>query len=325
VARVLNGDPQQRVRPEVRDRIVALARAHGYQPNGLARALRLKRSRVIGTLIPDISNPFFAALFRGIEDTLAQQEFSVILANTDDDPHREQRSMTMLRERQVDGLILATARRQDPAVADLAADRFPYVLVNRHTEPLDANAVVPDDYHGAASAVDHLVALGHRRIAHIAGSAESSTGYDRHRGYADALARHGLPLDPALVVPGTFREAGGFAAMRALLALRPPPTAVFAVNDLAAMGAVRAMQQAGLAVPRDISVVGFNDLPVVAHMSPPLTTLHVPLHTMGTAAATRLLLVLGGVAPPDAPVVLSVELICRESTGPVPPGAEANN
>ncbi len=213
VARVLNGDPNQRVRPELRDRIIGLAREHGYQPNGLARALRLKRSRVIGTMIPDISNPFFAALFRGIEDALAQRDFSVILANTDDDPLREQRSMTMLRERQVDGLILATARLKDPAIASLATDRYPYVLVNRHTDPLPANAVVPDDYNGAASAVDHLVALGHRRIAHIAASDEISTGHNRRRGYADALARHGLPVDPSLIVPGTYREAGGYEAM----------------------------------------------------------------------------------------------------------------
>ncbi len=318
VARVLNGDPRQRVRPEVRDRIVDLARAHGYQPNGLARALRLKRSRVIGAMIPDISNPFFAAMFRGIEDGLAQQDFSVILANTDDDALREQRGMTMLRERQVDGLILATARLQDPAIAGLAADHYPYVLVNRHTDPLGANMVVPDDYHGAFSAVEHLIALGHRRIAHIAGSSQISTGANRRRGYKDALARHGLPEDAALIVAGSYREAGGYDAMRALLALCPLPTAVFAVNDLAALGAIRAIRHAGLDVPGDLSMVGFNDLPVVAEMSPRLTTLHVPLHAMGMAAATRLLALLGGDEDPAEPVVLPVELMCRESTGPVP-------
>jgi LacI family transcriptional regulator len=201
VARVLNGDPQQRVRPEVRDRIIELARTHGYQPNGLARALRLKRSRVIGTMIPDISNPFFAALFRGIEDALAQQDFSVILTNTDDDPMREQRSMVMLRERQVDGLILATARREDPAVASLAADSYPYVLVNRYTDPLGANVVAPDDYNGAVSAVDHLVALGHRRIAHISGSPEISTGGQPPPGI------HGCARPPR-VAPGSLADRG---------------------------------------------------------------------------------------------------------------------
>jgi len=317
VARVLNADPRQRVSDEVRDRIVALAHEHGYQPNSLARSLRTKRSYVIGTLIPDISNPFFAAMFRGVEDLLARHDFNVILANTDDDPIREQRSLDMLQGRQVDGLLLATARRHDPAVARLAAQHVPFVLVNRHTEPLAANAVVPDDYGGAASAVEHLASLGHRRIAHIAASDFTSTGHDRRRGYDAALRRLGLPIDDALVVTGSFREQGGYDAMRALLARPDPPTAVFAVNDLAASGALRAIRDCGLQSPHDVSVVGFNDLSFALGTTPRLTTLHVPLHAMGVAAAERLLAVIGGQEVME-PVVLPVELICRESTGPAP-------
>jgi LacI family transcriptional regulator len=317
VARVLNGDPRQRVSDEVRERIVTLAREYGYQPNRLARALRLKRSHVIGTLIPDIANPFFAVLFRGIEDALAQQDFSVILANTDDEPAREQRGLDMLRGRQVDGLILATARRHDPAIQALAAEGFPFVLVNRHTELPPANAVVPDDYHGAMAAVEHLASLGHRRIAHIAGPDEISTGHKRRLGYAAALQQHGLAVDPALVVTGSYREAGGYEAMRRLLALPEPPSAVFAVNDLAAAGALRALHEAGLHVPRDVSLVGFNDLPMVAQTAPRLTTLHVPLHAMGVAAAERLLATLAGQESEPEVVAMPVELVRRESTGPV--------
>ena len=321
VARVLNGDPRQRVSAEVRERIVVLARQHGYQPNRLARALRLKRSHVVGTLIPDISSPFFAALFRGIEDALAQRDFSVILANSDDDPVREQRSLVMLRERQVDGLILATALRDDPAIRQLAAEGYPFVLVNRHTERLTANAVVPDDYKGAVRAVEHLIALGHRRIAHIAGSDRISTAYTRRRAYQDTLQRHGLPVDPALIAAGSFREAGGYEAMRALLARpvgasRIRPTAVFAVNDLAAAGALRALCETGLRVPHDVSIVGFNDIPMVAQTTPPLTTLRLPLHAMGMAAAQRLLAVLSGQEVAE-PIVVPVELVRRASTGPV--------
>jgi LacI family transcriptional regulator len=316
VARVLNGDPRQRVSAEVRERIVVLARQHGYQPNRLARALRLKRSHVVGTLIPDISSPFFAALFRGIEDALAPQDFSVILANSDDDPVREQRSLVMLRERQVDGLILATALRHDPAIRQLAAEGYPFVLVNRHTEPLTPNAVVPDDYHGAVCAVEHLIALGHHRIAHIAGSDRISTAYTRRCAYQETLQRHGLPVDPALIAAGSFREAGGYEAMRALLARPEPPTAVFAVNDLAAAGALRALSEAGLRVPHDVSVVGFNDIPMVAQTTPPLTTLRLPLHAMGVAAAERLLAILSGEEVTE-PIVVPVELIRRESTAPV--------
>jgi LacI family transcriptional regulator len=317
VARVLNADPQQRVSPELRERIIALAREHGYQPNGLARALRLKRTRVIGTMIPDISNPFFAVMFRAIEDALADLDYSVILANTDDDLQREVRGMNMLRERQVDGLILATARSTDPAIAALAADRFPYVLINRHTDPLDDHAIVPDDFAGAVQAVEHLVSLGHRRIAHIAGPSDISTGYARHQGYAAAISRHGLPDDPSLIAPGTYREVGGYEAMRMLLALSVRPTAVFAVNDMAAIGAIRAVHEAGLSVPDDISIVGFNDVPAAAQLLVPLTTMRVPLQQLGRAAVDRLLQFIAGSSEQVAPIVLPVELVSRRSSARV--------
>ncbi len=318
VARVLNADPNQRVSPEVRERILALAREHGYQPNHVARSLRTKHSAVVGTLIPDVANPFFALMFRGIEDALAERGYSVILANTDDEYAREERGITMLRGRQVDGLILATARRRDPAVQRLLEEGFPLVLVNRHTDPITPNAVVPADYAGSMTAIAHLVGLGHRRIAHIAGSDEMSTGHTRTLGYRDALEQHAIPFVPELLVEGTYREQGGYEAMRGLLALPDPPTAVFAVNDLAASGAMRAVREAGLEVPDDISIVGFNDLSTVAPSTPGLTTLQLPIHAMGMAAAGRLLAQILGSSEFTEPVVLPVTLIVRGSTGPAP-------
>jgi LacI family transcriptional regulator len=318
VARVLNGDPRQRVSDDVRERILALAAEHGYRPNRLARSLRTKRSSVIGALIPDIANPFFALLFRGIEDALAERDFSAILANTDDDAGREDRGVAMLQGRQVDGLILATARRHDPTIDLLSKEQVPFVLVNRHTEPMPPNAVVPADYDGSMTAVAHLIGLGHRRIAHIAGSDEMSTGATRRNGYCDALERHNIPFDPELLVEGSYREQGGYSAMGHLLTLPDPPTAVFAVNDLAAAGAIRAIREAGLDVPGDISVVGFNDLSTVVSTVPSLTTLHLPVHEMGAAAAERLLAqILDGTAP-TKPVILPVTLIVRGSTAPAP-------
>lgn len=318
VARVLNDDPQQRVSEEVRARIIALAREQGYQPNHLARSLRTKRSFVIGTIIPDIANPFFAILFRGIEDALAASGYSVIMANTDDEMAREQRSIKMLRGRQVDGLIIATARREDPTIDALAAARFPFVLVNRHTDPITSNAVVPDDFAGAATAVEHLIALGHRRIAHIAGSDEMSTGHSRRQGYLEALRRHHLPLDESLIMRGNFRAPGGYEAMRQLLDLPQPPTAIFAVNDLAAVGAIQAIEDAGLQTPRDISIVGFNDLSTVIGTTRLLTTVRLPLHEMGIAAAERLLALTNGEKVSPEPLVIPVELVVRQSTGPAP-------
>ncbi|MGZ3675318.1 MAG: LacI family DNA-binding transcriptional regulator [Ktedonobacterales bacterium] len=318
VARVLNGDPRQRVSDDVREKILELAAEHGYRTNRLARSLRTKRSSVIGALIPDIANPFFALMFRGIEDALAERDLSAILANTDDDAAREDRGVAMLQGRQVDGLILATARRHDPTIERLSQGRIPFVLVNRHTEPITPNAVVPADYYGAMTAVAHLIGLGHRRIAHIAGSDEMSTGATRRNGYRDALERHDITSDPDLLITGSYREPGGYAAMRHLLTLPDPPTAVFAVNDLAAAGAIRAIREAGMDVPGDISVVGFNDLSTVASTVPSLTTLQLPVQEMGAAAAERLLAqILDGTAPTE-PAILPVTLIVRGSTAPAP-------
>lgn len=318
VARVLNDDPQQRVSEEVRTRILALAREQGYQPNHLARSLRTKRSFVVGTVIPDIANPFFAMLFRGIEDAMAARGYSVIMANTDDELVREQNSIAMLRGRQVDGLLIATARREDPTINALTAGGFPFVMVNRHTDPLPGNTVVPDDYAGATAAVEHLIDLGHRRIAHIAGSDEMSTGHTRARGYVETMQRRGLPVDPDLIVRGSFREPGGYEATRQLLTLAQPPTAIFAVNDLAAVGALRAIEEAGLQTPHDISIVGFNDISTVVGAMRLLTTVHLPLHEMGRAAAERLLAqIISGHAALE-PLVMPVELVIRQSTGPAP-------
>ncbi len=318
VARVLQNDPRQRVSAELRERIVALAREHDYRPNSIARSLRTKRSSVLGALIPDIANPFFASVLRGMEDAVAERDYSIIVSNTDDLPARETKGLAMLRDRQVDGLLLATARRQDPAIEQLSAENVPFVLVNRHTDPITPNTVVPDDFAGAVSAVEHLVTLGHQRIAHITGSDAVSTGYLRREGYLDGLQHAGLTADPALIVPGSFREAGGYDAMRTLLDLAEPPTAVFAVNDLAALGAIRAIAEAGLRVPEDVSVVGFNDLFQATYTMPQLTTLQVPHHMMGARAAERLLDMVTEGVQPEHPLLLPVTLIVRGSTGPAP-------
>ncbi len=319
VARVLQADPRQRVSAELRERILTLAREHDYRPNSVARSLRTKRTAVFGALIPDIANPFFASVLRGMEDAAAERNYSIILANTDDLPTREAHGLAMMRDRQVDGLLLATARLRDPAIEQLTAEHVPFVLVNRRTEPITPNTVVPDDYSGAVTAVEHLLAFGHRRIAHIAGSDDASTGYLRRAAYLDTMRSHGLAAESAeLLIAGSFREAGGYDAMRALLSLPEPPTAVFAVNDLAALGALNALTEAGLRVPHDFSVIGFNDLSQMMHMAPTLTTMRVPHRAMGVRAAERLLdMVINGVIP-EQPLLLPVTLMARQSTGPAP-------
>lgn len=320
VARVLHNDPRQRVSDEVRERIFRLAEELHYRPNSVARSLRTRRSAALGVLIPDIANPFFGSILRGIEDVAAERDYSVILANTDDQAARETRGLDMMRDRQVDGLLLATARRHDPAIARLAEEHVPFVLVNRHTDPITPNAVVLDDYAGGRAAVEHLLALGHRRIAHISGSDEMSTGHLRYRAYVDTLSSHGLAEDPTLVAPGTFREAGGYEATRRLLTLPDPPTAVFAVNDLAAAGAIRALAEAGLRVPQNVSVIGFNDVFQHTSLAPQLTTMQAPARAMGAQAAERLLAMIVDGVQPEAPLLLPVTLVERDTTGPAPAG-----
>ncbi len=328
VARVLHADPRQRVSADLRERILTLAREHDYRPNSVARSLRTKRTAVLGALIPDIANPFFAGALRGMEDAAAERDYSIILANTDDLPTREAHSLALLRDRQVDGLLLATARLHDPAIAQLQADGIPFVLVNRHTDPITPNSVVPDDYAGGVAAVEYLLSLGHHRIAHIAGAQDASTGYLRAKAYRDTLKAAGadqFPDQDALLAPGSFREQGGYNAMAELLALHERPTAVFAVNDLAALGAIHAITSAGLRVPQDISVIGFNDLFHASHMTPSLTTMQVPTHTMGVRAVQRLLdMVVDGIAP-EQPLLLPVTLIMRDSTGPAPQSHAASH
>ncbi|HEV8635723.1 MAG TPA: LacI family DNA-binding transcriptional regulator [Chloroflexota bacterium] len=319
VSRVLNGDPSVRVSEETRAKLLRLAAATGYRPNRLARSLKMQRTRIVGMLVPDVTNPFFAVLLRAVEDAASEAGYNVILCNTDDSPARLETHLRVLSEGHVDGLLLATAHRRDPAVESLRRRRLPYVLVNRRRDDPDDSSVVPDDRLGAQLAVEHLVALGHRRIAHIAAAPDISTSALRLEGFRVALAAHGRPAVPELVVEGALTEAGGERAMRRLLALPPGrcPTAVFAVNDLAALGAIAAAQDAGRRVPEDVSVVGYNDLPSLGRARPPLTSVRVPLYEMGRRAVHLLIGMLGRVgAAEPAHVVLPVELVVRASTAP---------
>jgi LacI family transcriptional regulator len=319
VSRVLNGDPAVRVSESTRSNLLRLAAATGYRPNRLARSLKMQRTHIVGMLIPDVANPVFATLLRAVEDAAAAAGYNVILCNTDDNPARLEAHLRTLGEGHVDGLLIATAHFRDAAVA-LLRHRMAYVLVNRHRGDPEDDYVVPDDRRGAQLAVDHLVGLGHRRIAHIAAAPDISTAAGRVEGFRAAMAGHGLSPRGDLVVEGGLTEAAGERAMRRLLALPAErrPTAVFAVNDLAALGAIAAARDAGLRVPDDLSVVGYNDLFPAGRARPALTTVRVPLQEMGRRAAELLFDRLDGAVDAATPahVVLPVELVVRASTAP---------
>jgi LacI family transcriptional regulator len=264
-------------------------------------------------LVPDITNPFFPPIIRGAEEAARERGYELVLCNTDDSPERETASLRLLRERQADGLLMATSRMADATVAAIRRERFPFVLVNRGSRVSADLSVEVDNERAAAAVIAHLAGLGHRRIAHIAGPATTTTGAERASGYREAMKAHGLVTDAALIAEAdAYAEPSGYAA--AVRLLRASPTAIFAANDLLILGALRAAREARLRVPRDISLVGVNDIPLAELIDPPLTTVRVPQREMGEIAARMLIAVLENEPVARRHVLLDTTLIVRGST-----------
>jgi LacI family transcriptional regulator len=269
-------------------------------------------------LVPDLTNPLFPPIVRGIEDELAKSGYTALLANSDNDPDRERIHFESMKDRQVEGFIMATAVRDHPLIEDAIAADVPIVLVNRTVDSSRAFAVIPDDRMGTLLAVNHLVELGHTRIAHIVGPERYSTGKERYRGFIDAMKKAGLKADRKLIrFTETFVETEGARVFRELLEDGHPSfTAVFAGNDLLALGCYDVMAEVGLRCPEDLSIVGFNDIPFLDKLRPPLTTIHIPHYDIGIQAAR---MVLDRLLDPSAePTTLSLgpELVVRGSTSP---------
>jgi LacI family transcriptional regulator len=313
VSRVVNNDPVLRVSAGTRARIEALLEETDYRPDAVARSLRLRQSFVLAMLIPDITNPLFANIFLGIEEVAGERGYGVILANTGGSAERERAHLRSLQARRVDGVILASVSLRDPSVRWLRERAIEHVLVNRYSSVRDP-FVGADDVAGGAMATRHLVSLGHRRIAHLAGSPGVSTAVQRRLGHLAALQQAGIAPDPRLIVESGYLEASGRRAMERLLRLRRPPTAVFAVNDMAAMGAHAAVLDGGLRIPEDVAIVGYNDVPLAARLAPPLTTVRVPVRDFGRLSAEMLIDQIQSGRSDGRRVVLQPELIVRGST-----------
>jgi LacI family transcriptional regulator len=314
VSRVANHDPKLRIAPPTRLRIEALLRETEYRPNGVARGLKLRQTLVLAVVIPDITNPFFAALFRGVEDAASPRGYNVLLCNTDGSPARQRSHLQSLHARRVDGVIMASSFLKDPTVRWLRHQGVPYVLVNRFSDEGQDAFVGSDDLVGGRIATEHLVALGHRRVGHLAGKPTVSTGVMRRRGYLAALSERGLRADPRLVVESGYTEDGGARAAERLLALPDRPTAIFAVTDMTAVGAFAVARRMGLRIPEDVAIVGYNDIPLATRIVPALTTVHVPIHDFGAVAARLLLEQIETGEPSRRRVVFNPELIVRGST-----------
>jgi LacI family transcriptional regulator len=319
VSRALNPATQQMVRADTLERVRAAARELQYRTNTIARSLRTQRSLTVGVLIPDLTNPLFPRMMRGIDDALERVQHASLVAYTDGRDERLMERFETLRQRGVDGLIVATARHIDPALDRLVASGVPVVQMNRRSSNRSIPAVTADDRTGARQAVAHLAELGHRAIAHVGGPQAHSTGRGRLAGYRAGMRAGGLPVPDGYVALGravTIDE--GARASAALLAEHPEITAIVAGNDLMALGCYDALRAAGLRCPDDVSVTGFNDMTFADRFNPPLTTIRFDPHEMGTAAVDLLMPRLRGPGEPEGAVRLELEteLVVRASTAP---------
>jgi LacI family transcriptional regulator len=313
VSRALNPATEALVRDETVRRVRQVAERLGYRPNPLARGLKTNRSYTIGVIVPDIQNPLFPPIIRGIDDRLNEAGYTPLIANTDNDPVRERVDLEAMRARQVDGFVAATARADHELLDEIAASGLPLVLVNRRVEDGSLPSATADDHAGARLAVEHLVSLGHKQIAHLAGPQGVSTGRARHQGFCDAMREAGL--EPSLVRDGrAFTEPEGARLCEELLDADAPFTAIVAGNDLMALGCYDVFAARGIDCPGEVSVVGFNDMPFADRFSPPLTTIGIPQYEIGVAAAELLLELLQGGGDGPREIVLPAHLIVRGST-----------
>ena len=305
----------------VRARVQAAVQQLHYIPSALARSLKNNRTHTIGMIIPNSSNPYFAEIIRGIEDTCFAAGFNVILCNSDDDPTKQGKYIRVRAEKQVDGLIVLSSGGDDELGEQLRQANMPQVLVDREVDSSNADLVEVNHDGGGWLATRHLLQLGHSRIACITGPLGLSSAAQRLRGFRRAMADANLAVQEKWVCKSDFTAAGGHAAMQKLLVAGPRPSAVFACNDLMAFGAVSAANAANLVLPRDLSVIGFDDIALAAYCSPPLCTVAQPKHRMGAVAVQLLLARIADPARPPQREILEPALCLRLSTAAPAVGA----
>jgi LacI family transcriptional regulator, galactose operon repressor len=316
VSRVLNEHPN--VSADARQRVLAVTQRLDFQPNVAARSLALGRTQIIGLVIPErvsslFTDPYFPMLIQGVSAASNAHDYSVMLWLADPDYERR-RIRKIVQGGMIDGVIIASMLIDDPLVAALTERQLPFILVGRHPTDTRINYVDVDNRLSARDMVAHLLRLGHRRVATITGPKNMIAGADRLEGYTMALRERGLAFDPSLVFEGDFTEAGGYAGMLRLLA--HSPNAVFVASDTMALGALRALREAGKRVPQDIAIASYDDMPFAARIDPPLTSVRQPVQRAGYVAAETLMDLISD--PDSAPrrIILPTELVIRASSGP---------
>lgn len=314
VSRLLNGTGQ--IAPATRAAIEAAVEQLGYRPNTIARSLVTKSTQTIALLLPDITNPFYAALVSGIQEHALRQDHTMLLCTTEGDPEREEQYLGLLRAKQVDGALVDGLVLPPDRIARFVQDGFPIVCLDRDIESDAIPLVQVDNLAGGRLAADHLLSLGHSTIAHVTGPRALGISDERLRGYREALAAAGIAADPELVAEGRFTEQGGYEATRTLLGRGAGFTAVFAGNDLSAIGVLHAIAESRRRVPEDVSVVGFDDLRLSAFTTPPLTTVQQPAAEIAQRATELLFDLAGGRNVETTRHLLEPRLVVRASTAP---------
>jgi LacI family transcriptional regulator len=312
------------VSPAVRDRVAEAAERLGYRRNSLARSMITGTTHTIGLVVADIENPFFARAARGVADVAHAAGYEVLLVNSDEDPATERAAVRTLFEKRVDGLIIAPASTDVGShLGELPKRGTPIVLLDRVVPGIEADAIVVDNEQAARRAIEHLVGLGHRRIALLTSQGLIHTNQMRLAGYLQGLERAGIPVDERLIRMAEYTREAAVRETESVLALDDPATAIFTTDNLMSLGAFEGTQHAGRAVPEEVSIVGFDDLEWMTIVRPPVTVVSQPTYELGATAATRLLARLAGDDGPPQTLTLETTFIIRGSTGPAPVRATA--
>jgi LacI family transcriptional regulator len=314
VSRVINNSGY--ASEETRARVEAAITTLGYIPNTLARGLRSKRTHTLALVMTDITNPFFTQIARGVEDQASRSGYTVIYCNTDESEAKEEKYISILMQKQVDGVLLVPARSNSKSVNFLFSNGIPVVLIDRSIPDTQTDLVRSDSEQGAYNLTRHLIELGHKKIVTISGPREVSTASDRVSGYRRAMAEAGLE-DLESIYYDTYTQTSGYELTHQALTLNPRPTAIFGTNNFISIGVLKALRNAGLRVPEDVSVVGFDDLPASMVVDPILTVAAQPAYEMGSQAAELLLKRISAELPEiNQEVILPTEIIIRRSSGP---------
>jgi DNA-binding LacI/PurR family transcriptional regulator len=317
VSRVISHKPF--TSDKIKTRVFAAIEKLGYQPNLVARSLRVQQSKIIGLIISDIQNPFYTGLVRAVEDTAYKNNFLVFLCNSDEDIAKEVLYLKLMIAEKVAGVVITPTRETENPSRILLEAGIPIVVVDRSISDMDVDTVVIDNHQTAFDLVDHLISDVHSRIAIVAGPSTITTSRERLEGYLKALTDHGLPVRPELIRQGLPKEEFGYRATRELLELAQPPDALFLVNNLLTLGALRAIHEKNLRIPEDIALVAFDDISWTSFVSPPLTVATQPTYELGKRATELLIQRIKDPSRPKEKQVICGSVVIQQSCGSHPP------